>query len=139
MLSDANYERSKTMPVAIEESNYVETWTHGSESLRFQIESKDEGRLRVEFENNDDWEVLLDEPINNGRTEFIQKGFSNVTTIRLACTWKDDHNKKEVPSSPEGNGTWTHKVDTFLVAWWDFTGEDDPDWRDQKVTITVIN
>ena len=125
------------MPVAIEESHYVETWTHGSESLRFQIESKDEGRLRVEFENNDEWEVLLDEPINNGETTFTRKGFLYETNIRLACTCKGENNKENL-SIPGGNGTWNPER-TSLFAQWDCAGKDNPDGLDQTVTMTVID
>ncbi len=125
------------MPVTIEEAHYVETWTSGSESLHFQIESKDEGRLRVEFEANDEWQVLIDEPINTGATTLTIKGFSCQTNIRLACTCKGENNQ-ECVSIPAGDGTW-NPDQTSLFAQWDCTGQDNPDGLDQTVTMTVID
>ena len=125
------------MPVTIEEGHYVETCTTGCESLQFQIESNYEGRFRVEFETNDQWQVLVDEPIDNGETTFTSKGFPGETNIRLACTCKDENNK-ECVSIPAGDGTWNQEQ-TSLFAQWDCTGNDDPDCLDQTVTMTVID
>ena len=124
------------MSVTIEDGHYVETCTSGCESLHFHIESSDEGRFRVEFETDDQWEVLVDELIGNGETTFTSKGFPCETNIRLACTCKDENNK-EKPSSPGGDGTWNPER-TCLFAQWDCTGKGDPDCLDQTVTMTII-